>query len=458
MRHYLRGNSRGSLLSLNLAYCLSGTGRSQGNGQQNEIFFRRFEAHRHGACITKACVKRHCFAAALKLSCARQRPGTLRSAKRIGTAWFSMTTDPGFSRHDQLVQSIYGGLLEPAPWSDFLQRFSRTIKMRGISLIFKSLLQDERSGLLHICESREWIERYNCYFYPLDPLVNIPVGKVLTLREHVGTDRLGQSEYFHGFMKPVDLVDVLALDGSDAQGRRLAVRISRFSDEPPFNQAQKNLLQQLMPHLLCSAGIHAELINRQSAQNALTKTLGNLEVGAIVLDSSLRVLDANYAALQMWTQEQALIVGKHLKLGKRQTTLELSKLVNAAINDEPDEGLIEGMRIPREDGTALGAVVAPFPRLSPFAVKQNSAILLPGDPHHEAKLKPERLITLFGLTMAEARVAQHLARGCTVDELSQVLAVSVNTVRKHVRSIYGKVGVPKQTDLIRILMKSLATL
>lgn len=367
-------------------------------------------------------------------------------------------SDVSSSEYDHLVGSIFEGLLEANPWNSFLRLFSQAMGLRGISLIFKPPSEDNRGGLLHICESKRWIEQYDGYFYALDPLMNVPSGQVVSLAEFIGQAQLEQSEYYRGFMEPLKLLDVMSLNAIDAHGRELAVRVCRFADEPPFNNDQKQLLRRVMPHLICSARIHEELVQGRSEQSVLTKTLENLEVGAIVLDSSLRVLDVNNAALKIWHGDITPEPGRKLKLGKPEITLQLSRLVEAAIGGDINTGLIQGLRIPKPDGSALGAVVAPFPQLSPFSAEQKGAIVFLSDPHHGAQIKPERLVTLFGLTMAEARVAQILARGSTAEEAAVILSVSINTVRKHVRSIYDKVGVSKQTDLIRVLMHSLASL
>ena len=47
----------------------------------------------------------------------------------------------------------------------------------------------------------------------------------------------------------------------------------------------------------------------------------------------------------------------------------------------------------------------------------------------------------FGLTVSEARVAEHLLCGRTADETAARLNVSIETVRTHIKRIYCKLGV-----------------
>jgi DNA-binding CsgD family transcriptional regulator len=55
----------------------------------------------------------------------------------------------------------------------------------------------------------------------------------------------------------------------------------------------------------------------------------------------------------------------------------------------------------------------------------------------------------FGLTQAENKVLLRLLDGHDVEQLAQLLEVSVETVRSHVRKIYQKIGVRSREALFR---------
>jgi pimeloyl-ACP methyl ester carboxylesterase/DNA-binding CsgD family transcriptional regulator len=69
-------------------------------------------------------------------------------------------------------------------------------------------------------------------------------------------------------------------------------------------------------------------------------------------------------------------------------------------------------------------------------------------------LSASSLCTFFGLTPAEARFAQNIALGLTVEEASDALRVKLSTGRTHMRSIMSKVGVRRQPDLLRAIYSS----
>lgn len=57
----------------------------------------------------------------------------------------------------------------------------------------------------------------------------------------------------------------------------------------------------------------------------------------------------------------------------------------------------------------------------------------------------------FGLTAAEARLALILAEGPTLAEAAERLGVSVNTVRNQLRAVFDKLGLNRQSELVRAL-------
>jgi DNA-binding CsgD family transcriptional regulator len=65
---------------------------------------------------------------------------------------------------------------------------------------------------------------------------------------------------------------------------------------------------------------------------------------------------------------------------------------------------------------------------------------------------------LFHLTPAETALAIQLANGLSLEDASEVLNIRRNTARAHLRSIFSKTGVRRQTELVRIFLNSVAWL
>lgn len=72
--------------------------------------------------------------------------------------------------------------------------------------------------------------------------------------------------------------------------------------------------------------------------------------------------------------------------------------------------------------------------------------------HSRALPDLDALRLMFGLTPSEARVALLLAEGRRRDEVAQELGVSASTVAFHLRNLFLKTGVSRQSDLVALVL------
>ena len=64
-----------------------------------------------------------------------------------------------------------------------------------------------------------------------------------------------------------------------------------------------------------------------------------------------------------------------------------------------------------------------------------------------------RIRAMFGLTAAEARLAQLLASGDTLEEVARKLRIKLTTARSQLAIIFSKAGIRRQTKLVAILSR-----
>jgi DNA-binding CsgD family transcriptional regulator len=61
------------------------------------------------------------------------------------------------------------------------------------------------------------------------------------------------------------------------------------------------------------------------------------------------------------------------------------------------------------------------------------------------------LVRAWGLTRREREVARLVIDGLSTEDIATALFISVNTVRDHLKMIFGKVGVGRRQELIAAL-------
>jgi DNA-binding CsgD family transcriptional regulator len=64
---------------------------------------------------------------------------------------------------------------------------------------------------------------------------------------------------------------------------------------------------------------------------------------------------------------------------------------------------------------------------------------------------------LFGLTPAQAAVAGKLAEGETLEHIAAKLRISLHTARDHLKIVFAKTGTSRQSQLVALLTRTVAT-
>jgi len=114
--------------------------------------------------------------------------------------------------------------------------------------------------------------------------------------------------------------------------------------------------------------------------------------------------------------------------------------------------------VPRTSGLRpLSVLVAPV-QACMRAGMNAVAVLFVTDPDTKPRAALEVIRGLFGLTPAEARLACAVLHGDTLEEYCDRESISLNTGRTHLKRIFSKTGTSRQSDLVRLLLGSVAVL
>lgn len=181
----------------------------------------------------------------------------------------------------------------------------------------------------------------------------------------------------------------------------------------------------------------------------------------MVVTRGLRIADISPAAIALLHPYCGpLEAGQRLRFLEPENTSRFRSLMN-----EAGSGKVVGERLsllrlvtPEGDEAVVGYVVAEEQMPEVMRRRFGLSTPLPKDavvfiaPDREAASdEPKMYRETFGLTPAEARLAACLKDGLSLKEAAEKLGLSVNTVRNQVKSVFEKLGVNRQSDLIRHL-------
>jgi DNA-binding CsgD family transcriptional regulator len=372
-------------------------------------------------------------------------------------------------RYDDLLAQLYQGLLEAEPWQQFLESLRSWVDVQVVSLVLRPPAEGDQGVIINSVRpnadatgsSQDWqLTAYRQEFFTLDPFINLPPDRVVTLQDLVPDEELLKSDYYIHYLEPVDLFRILGVDTREPEGTVARLRLSRRRTEEPFSDTDRDLLQHLTPHLQRAVQIHGELNRAASERDVYAGAVEQLSVASVVLDEQARVLHTNALAKALLEEADGLSMKEQkLVLAGRELNQAFQEALVKVLAAQPEgeTSVVKALRVPRAQRAALGLVIRPVPERGEGQHTPSAAVFI-SDPELEGSASRETLGQLFELTPAESNLAILLTRGLSLAEAAEIQNVSQHTTRAQLKSIFAKTGVSRQAELVRLVLKSVATL
>lgn len=209
-------------------------------------------------------------------------------------------------------------------------------------------------------------------------------------------------------------------------------------------------------------------LNRSSHLNQQTsnilaaglEALEMLDIGVAVTNSARRVLFANQTAEQILLSRDGLEVTDQgiLQPISKWSNPELGRIMQQAAqapqsNTQEAKDVILAIRRP-SGKRPFTLLVRSLKRSSSSDSSAPSVLVFVWDPELPEHDTEEGLRELFGFTSCEARLANLLMKGKSVDDCCNHLEIRPSTVRMHLANLFAKTGVQRQGQLVSLLWKS----
>lgn len=372
----------------------------------------------------------------------------------------------GSAALDNLIGAIYEGVTETPPWNTALELMRTQLKAAHVTLMLRPPSEESSGVMINAGDvDEEATESYETHFFAIDPFVGLPNGEVVSAEDLLGKNEWQKSPMYLEYLKPLEIRHLLGTDICTEDGIECRLRVTRQPNGKAFSTKDKNLVRIILPHLDRAIALHAKLDYLECERQLYSGAMNRLLLGMISLDQSGEILEMNQEAKRILEEKDGLsLTPKGLRAEKRSENQDLQRLLDEAITGgRSDEGpaVAEAMSITREfDRSRLGIVVRTIP-MGPWSEssRRPAAVVFLRDPdYNSAQPLQEVVQRVFGLTRMESALAVYLAKGYTLDEAAEKLDVRRNTARTHLRSIFGKTGVSRQTMLVRLLLKSVVSL
>ncbi len=371
----------------------------------------------------------------------------------------------GLAPLDRLIGAIYEGAMESPPWQAALQLMRDSLQAAHVTLMLRPPSSENAGVMINTgTVTKQGIESYETHFFSMDPFVRLAEGEVVTAEELIGKQWL-QSTVYQEYLRPLGVRHLLGADIYTKEGIECRLRITRSHEAQPFSSEDKALIRFLLPHLKRSIQLHARLDFLECERQLFAGTVNRMLLGIISFSQNGTLLETNQEARRILSEKDGIwLSGNNLSVEVTQEGRELQRMVRQALSGtvaDKGPGVVEAMSVTRPSGRAkLGVLVRQIPLGTWSESRQRPAVaVFLRDPESSSAQPSHELVRrLFGLTRMEAALALLLAEGLTLDEAAEKMDVRRNTARTHLRSIFCKTGVTRQTMLVRLLLNSVITL
>lgn len=369
--------------------------------------------------------------------------------------------------YERLIGNMYDAALDTGRMNDALQQLRALFAASYVTLILRVLDEPLLSPMMVAGDVEPGKGGVNHYAYYAKATLfdKLPVDTVFTIDDLMTEEEWLNSSFYLLYCEPYGCYHMLGSDISMPDGGILRLRINRPREQARFTACERALCAMLMPHLRRALHMHTLLDRSASLGSLYSQTINRLAVATIVLDENASVLQLNPVAREILDSNDGLkVVGGRLEATYPSDNRELTRLVRNAFlrsrqGDEAGQGA-EAMSVSRPSGQVnLGVVVELIPSQELVEGKgKPTVVVYVRDAVGKSLVSNAVTSQLYNLTPAETGLALELANGLSLEEASEMLNIRRNTARAHLRSIFSKTGVRRQTELVRIMLNSVVAL
>lgn len=228
----------------------------------------------------------------------------------------------------------------------------------------------------------------------------------------------------------------------------------------PFLSREVTLVREMIPHMRAAAEINHAMSSLQTERDVAWAILDRMPIGVILVTKKGKPLMMNRNAQTIVEREDGIsLMNGILKADREEETRALYRLIDdkTAATSNPDVSIL---RLIRSSGErALSVAVTPYESNKHFVeIERPAAVLFITDPEHAMETKANALRRIYDLTPAEARLASLLTQGRDLKSAAKSLHITYSSARNQLKNIFAKTGAGRQSELVRLLLSSPATI
>lgn len=358
-----------------------------------------------------------------------------------------------------VIDGLYAAALAPELWPHALHLISTAFEAVGTSMVplgiaddMHALVSPELDAMKQAYDTRWW--RHDTGAQRVISR-GIGPGTVASDRQVMSEAEIRHDPFYQEFLHPNGVGELLAAIGSLGPGRMVSVAVHRPLRRDRFEPELVARMGRLTRHIERALTVSTALVEARVMASDLAGAVDQLSWGAVLLDGVGRLRQMNRAAEGLLGDGLSVRDG-HLRARDGQDDARLHRAIGQALPGAPGAAA-PSLLVRGADGRPQVQVdVVPVrPRtdaLEFITLGAGGALVLMRGLETAPSGLVRQLLGL-GLSPAEVRLAEALGRGGRLREIAAAQGIAYETTRSQLRSIFNKLGIGRQTELVALLAR-----
>jgi DNA-binding CsgD family transcriptional regulator len=379
---------------------------------------------------------------------------------QIDTGYIAMA-EGSEGRYNGLVEQLYESSVDHTKWHDALQRLINFVGCSGTHLAFV----DPSSGLInpdiYVDMPAEMLSKYNGEVVKKCPRITsarrFPVGTLCYDYQHIDEREIARNEYYHWLGKSGDNIQYyLAAQLQTVDGTEAWSSLAFRAHEGHAQTKHFERFKKVLPHINRAVRLSQKIGHLRLSDALDLQPLETLNVAVLIVNKKGKLVHTNNPGNELLAAGALLECNSgNIRFKAPGANLQYQRALNNSINGQYDatDAADNSFNIIGSNNRLRYQVSVSAFKL-PGVIFQNAetgAIILIETPGGGATGRSNKLAR-FSLTAAEGEVAQLLAEGKSVSEVSTIRQRSPHTIKSQVKSILQKTNTRRQSELVHLLL------
>jgi len=351
-----------------------------------------------------------------------------------------------------LISAIYSAASSPEEWPEVARKIQAMVGGHSVHLAMSDPKLHRVDCIFSNGLSQDETRWYNKHIAHQDELTgvfqNMPTGTAFLLRDMFSEDQLSQLSCYEEFYDRVGLNDFAGSYFYREQSTMGWCTVARSKQDRAFTPEQRQLLNQLTPHLAQAMKISMELSAARQSSQLARDALEMLPIGLVLLSSRNETVMYNNRAVEFLSKPTG---HEHwsLNLPCPEAQQAMLKAVKGVLeHSSKDQSQCISFSHEARNYTAVVAPWVSSEAQREWLPEDARCMIMINSSDGDHSISLDWLRQRYSLSKSEARVLSYLLTGETATRIAEQLFVTTHTVRFHIKNLLQKTGSTSQVQAV----------